>query len=68
MNANAALQKGQELVEFSWDSRDMDGVVTVYYYDYSAETNDAYNVVEEAAPYARRLWQGLIEAGFTRKT
>lgn len=62
---NAALSKDQELVEFEWDNLG-GGKVTIYCFDYRAETGDAYSINTETVAYARAYWEGLVESGFRR--
>lgn len=64
---NAALSKGQEMVEFIWDAPGPRAsiLVRIHSYDYSKDTTP-YTMAIETSKYAREYWEGLVESGFHR--
>ncbi len=60
---NAALSKGNEMIEFIWDSSS--DYVRLCIYDFDKGPN-AYSDKYEHIGYARRYWKGLLESGFRR--
>jgi hypothetical protein len=61
---NAALSKGQEMVEFIWDNPG--GLVRIQSFDYSKGTDAYKGIATETSKYAREYWEGLVESGFRR--
>lgn len=60
---NATLSKGNELVEFIWDSTSLFVRLCIYDFD---KGPSAYSDKLEKIDYARRYWNGLLESGFCR--
>ncbi len=62
---NAALNRNHQRVEFIWDSREAEGTVRMYSYNFRKDKKP-YTMTSETRENARQWWLSLLVSGFSR--
>ena len=62
---NAALNRDHQLVEFIWDSREAEGTVRMYSYDFRKDAKP-YTMTSETRENARQWWAARLVGGDDR--